>query len=247
MIMTMPAVNFKKEKERESMQQSKESNSKKKNKNPEQQWNISSDCTADNDKRCEFEKSSWLNLCATMHISAGYEECNGASWKFYNTSLTWTEAEFRCAVDGAHLAIVRTNRDRECWRGFIQALELTCSKRVWVGFTDQLARGQYIWSDGQKSDTKSLPWASRRRRTRDQVREGQYYTPPSRKCGFSFANSSSGFLGDAKCKRKLMFMCQRKGEKERRLTHWEGCIEKHLITCVICHPFLSCGLTFGAV
>jgi len=91
---------------------------------------------------------------------------DGSEWRpklFYATSpvngnryaltppMTWQQAQNLAALEGGHLATVRSSAENS-W------LRQTFSPEYWIGFNDSAVEGQWLWSSGENSTYSN--WAS---------------------------------------------------------------------------------------
>lgn len=112
--------------------------------------------------------------------------------------MTWLEAEETCVRDGAHLATLRTQRERQC---FIQTAAST-NELVWIGVNDRLKEGDFRWAGDEElvEPNNSTRWLPRQP-------NGNLDGHPDQDCGYSSAGWG-GRLGDESCTKEHAFVCE---------------------------------------
>lgn len=66
----------------------------------------------------------------------------GACFFLFNQQVTYVDAQAGCAASGAHLAILRNAQDAQV------AQTLVGANTAFLGLTDQILEGTFVWSDG---------------------------------------------------------------------------------------------------
>ncbi len=101
-------------------------------------------------------------ILITLSLSTSYttdkvpkdaHEFKGHFYKVFDTSLSWQEAEQKCIDMGGILASVKS----EEVNNFLY--KLSKGKCLWLGASDELEEGQWIWRDG--SPMNYTNWASK--------------------------------------------------------------------------------------
>jgi serine/threonine protein kinase len=69
----------------------------------------------------------------------------GQRFKVFNEELTWHEAKAKCEAMGGHLAIVTREGENEFLIGILSEAGASAA---WLGATDELVEGRWLWVDG---------------------------------------------------------------------------------------------------
>ena len=79
----------------------------------------------------------------------GWSEFNGTCFEFILSGRSWLDAEDDCVEEGGHLASVHTFTEYK----FVLSLTTESSlEHIWLGATDSLHEGSWVWSDGSAWD-----------------------------------------------------------------------------------------------
>lgn len=78
-------------------------------------------------------------------------EFNGKHYKVFEGKLSWHEAAEKCKEMGGLLASVKSAKAND----FI--VKVTAGKCVWLGASDEIKEGEWLWQDGTKAAFTS--WA----------------------------------------------------------------------------------------
>ncbi|XP_036424670.1 galactose-specific lectin nattectin-like [Colossoma macropomum] len=78
----------------------------------------------------------------------------GRCFKFFKTELKWTEAETECLKYGGNLASVRSHRENLFLQHLIKQATGSFT-RAWLGASDCVTEGTWLWSDGSKMSFKN--------------------------------------------------------------------------------------------
>ena len=85
----------------------------------------------------------------------GFHRCAGRCLALLYESVSYAEAESRCAELGAHLAVPRSEAENQC------AVNASGGVQVWLGITSKAAQGRYVGADGLgELAPSSLLWAA---------------------------------------------------------------------------------------
>ncbi|KAL6479844.1 hypothetical protein MHYP_G00108770 [Metynnis hypsauchen] len=77
----------------------------------------------------------------------------GRCFKFFRTELIWTEAETECLKYGGNLASVHSVREHLFLQNFVKQATGSLT-RAWLGASDCVTEGTWLWSDGSKMNFK---------------------------------------------------------------------------------------------
>ncbi|XP_039649762.1 galactose-specific lectin nattectin-like [Perca fluviatilis] len=71
----------------------------------------------------------------------------------YIQAKTWIDAQTFCQTAGGHLASIHSDAENTFLRDFINQVTGTY-KNAWIGATDAVKEGTWLWTDGSKFDYK---------------------------------------------------------------------------------------------
>jgi serine/threonine protein kinase len=77
----------------------------------------------------------------------GAREFSGKYYKVFKEFLRWHDARIECERMGGHLAIVRNREENLFLTSMVRGANLTMA---WLGATDELNEGRWVWVDGSK-------------------------------------------------------------------------------------------------
>lgn len=78
------------------------------------------------------------------NATSGYDTRRGRRYFAHSTARTWQDAEADCQSIGAHLITINDNDENA-------DLDLRFLGPIWIGATDAVAEGQFVWADGSPS------------------------------------------------------------------------------------------------
>uniref|UniRef100_A0A8C9XM78 Galactose-specific lectin nattectin-like n=1 Tax=Sander lucioperca TaxID=283035 RepID=A0A8C9XM78_SANLU len=108
-----------------------------------------------------------LLLCLSSGLLTAYgEACCPPGWTqfgsrcfaFYIQTKTWIDAELFCQTAGGNLASIHSDAEHAFIKAFIQQVAGT-QKTSWIGGSDAVKEGTWLWSDGSKFNYQS--WGAR--------------------------------------------------------------------------------------
>ncbi|XP_002119657.2 alpha-N-acetylgalactosamine-specific lectin-like [Ciona intestinalis] len=86
-----------------------------------------------------------------------YGPGNGYVYFVINTNMNYDEAESQCRIYGATLA-VQGPKDRKTMKKINERLPVTTREDYWIGLTDRVTDGQFVWADGTPLTNKQKNW-----------------------------------------------------------------------------------------
>ena len=99
-----------------------------------------------------------LGTAASVHadIPADSSVYNGHSYKVYNTSATWKEAESYCESLGGYLAVITSSQENAFVNSIVK--KSGTKKHYWLGGSDEVSEGTWTWVTGEAFSYKN--WQS---------------------------------------------------------------------------------------
>lgn len=85
---------------------------------------------------------------------AGAVEWNGHKYKVFNERLSWHDAKKRCEEMGGHLVIIENEKEQLAIVDLLVKIGIAVDNTnqnwdgVWIGATDEVKDGQWLWVDG---------------------------------------------------------------------------------------------------
>ena len=80
--------------------------------------------------------------CDALQCKAGWQEWNGACYKFSSTLVPYSDASAACKNDEANLVSIHSPEENE----FVRSL--TGGSDIFIGLNDSKTEGTFVWSDG---------------------------------------------------------------------------------------------------
>ena len=74
---------------------------------------------------------------------------NGRCYKYFDSRMTWGEAELLCVSEGANLVSIHSLEEHNFVKHLIKNFDPT-QGFSWIGLTDIHKEGGWMWSDGSK-------------------------------------------------------------------------------------------------
>ncbi|XP_035859902.1 galactose-specific lectin nattectin-like isoform X1 [Sander lucioperca] len=103
-----------------------------------------------------------LLLCLSSGLLAAYgapscppywTQFGSRCFAFYIQTKTWIDAETFCQTTGGNLASIHSDTEHAFLKAFI--FQVTGTQRTsWIGGTDAVKEGTWLWSDGSKFNYK---------------------------------------------------------------------------------------------
>ncbi|XP_033935406.1 ladderlectin-like [Pseudochaenichthys georgianus] len=72
---------------------------------------------------------------------------NGRCYKYFNTEMTWAEAEFHCVSQGGNLVSIHSTEEENFVKYLINSSDPT-DGYTWIGLNDIYEERRWMWSDG---------------------------------------------------------------------------------------------------
>ncbi|XP_035688491.1 galactose-specific lectin nattectin-like [Branchiostoma floridae] len=97
-------------------------------------------------------------VCPSSYI----KRPGGICLKLHKKTLSYPAAKASCARDGAELFTIRSQADNEWVVKVLKYWQRRTGKKrdVWIGLTDVVAEGTFVWEDGPAFDTTGYSnWA----------------------------------------------------------------------------------------
>ncbi|XP_067003188.2 hemolymph lipopolysaccharide-binding protein [Anabrus simplex] len=133
----------------------------------------------------------------------GYENIPGVGrYKFHTTPQTWTDARAACAREGAHLAVINSERESDVLKELFalkpeNTLKSSNNNYAFIGFHDRFQEGYHVTIFGQPiNETGFTRWSHSVQPDNAGGNEN---------CGSIHRN---GGLNDITCSLKLTFFCE---------------------------------------
>ncbi|KAM6360700.1 C-type lectin domain family 17, member A-like [Pluvialis apricaria] len=79
-----------------------------------------------------------------MKCSAGWKTFEKSCYSFSMETMSWSDAQEICVDQGAHLVIINSEPEQNFLKENIK------SSTYWLGVTDQLVEGTWVWTSGQR-------------------------------------------------------------------------------------------------
>ena len=98
-----------------------------------------------NDKAASAAQHEFLVLVTGTAESVNGRSLDGKFFKVFSESCTWHEAKTKCENMNGHLAVVTSAKENQFLISLLQANQV---KQAWLGATDELMEGQWVWIDG---------------------------------------------------------------------------------------------------
>ncbi|XP_067004405.2 hemolymph lipopolysaccharide-binding protein [Anabrus simplex] len=129
----------------------------------------------------------------------GYELFPGVGYfKYHSTAKTWEKARNTCLQEGAHLAVVNSERESQY---MVQVMRHHQSQIAYIGFHDRFVEGEFLTVLGTSlNSTGFTRWADKRLPD-----NGGNIPEPGADCGAIYIN---GGLHDVGCQGSLAFFCE---------------------------------------
>ncbi|XP_005095618.1 C-type mannose receptor 2 [Aplysia californica] len=127
------------------------------------------DCSSLRRPICEVEKQSNTSECPTL--ARFLPMPFGTSCYYYSisysTRLTWQNALAKCqevsiGTNKGHLLSIRGRREREFVQNTLMSRLRYRSDKYWTGLNDKQTEGYYVYEDGTRASSYSIPWMSSR-------------------------------------------------------------------------------------
>ncbi|XP_053386999.1 SCO-spondin-like isoform X2 [Mercenaria mercenaria] len=117
-----------------------------------QMWiNCSADCGRGFRTRSRTCSNPTLSRCGRhcQGNSVDIESCENEAcgYKLIVKEMNWTEAKDYCNVNGGQLATIKSLHKQMFLNDFLNQVEIN-DKRVWIGASDTLVEGTFVWIDG---------------------------------------------------------------------------------------------------
>ncbi|CAG5127969.1 unnamed protein product [Candidula unifasciata] len=132
----------------------------------------------------------------------GWEHFNGNCYGYGDTPVSWTEAATICSVIGATLAEVDSEEENEFLVGLFD--NVTSSTRVWLGGTDILNEGNWVWVSNRRHIFPFQNWHSNQPSDSNSAGED---------C-LTMYSSYKFQWDDAQCDKVNTFICEKKSEED---------------------------------
>ncbi|XP_028446708.1 galactose-specific lectin nattectin-like [Perca flavescens] len=98
--------------------------------------------------------SGLLTAYGAAPCPPGWTQLGSRCFAFYIQTKTWSDAETVCQAAGGNLASIHSDAEHKFLKDFIIQVSGT-QKTSWIGGTDAVKEGTWMWSDGSKFDYKS--------------------------------------------------------------------------------------------
>ncbi|XP_078119074.1 galactose-specific lectin nattectin-like [Sander vitreus] len=85
----------------------------------------------------------------------GWTQFGTRCFSFYIQTKTWSDAETFCQTAGGNLASIQSAEEHAFLRDYINQVT-GIDKNAWIGGTDAVQEGTWLWTDGSKFDYKSF-------------------------------------------------------------------------------------------
>ena len=124
--------------------------------------------------------------------------CEGKLWKPFSTRRTWAAAQQSCVSVGARLAVALTPSELQC---VVTNAPSGGDGRVWLGATDELVEGTFVWLTGETLSFGPSVWRS------GEPSDDPRFGPED--CLYMFVPGLGGTLGDLSCDAAQSYICQK--------------------------------------
>ncbi|KAM6038314.1 hepatic lectin-like [Chlamydotis macqueenii] len=121
--------------------------------------------------------------------SAGWKTFERSCYSFSTERMSWWDAKEVCANQGAHLVIVNSEQEQKFLKDNING-----SSTYWLGVTDQLEEGSWVWTNGEKT---SISFWNTWKENREKEQKD---------CG---SIGPDGVWSDAVCSRPKRWICEK--------------------------------------
>uniref|UniRef100_A0A3Q3IDN7 C-type lectin domain-containing protein n=1 Tax=Monopterus albus TaxID=43700 RepID=A0A3Q3IDN7_MONAL len=89
--------------------------------------------------------------CVAKRCPKGWTQRDDYCYKFNLNEKDWADAEVACVAVGGNLASIHSKDHYDFVKGLIKT-SAGPNKQTWVGGTDAVKEGVWLWSDGSKFD-----------------------------------------------------------------------------------------------
>ncbi|XP_034089862.1 galactose-specific lectin nattectin-like [Gymnodraco acuticeps] len=72
---------------------------------------------------------------------------NGRFYKYFNTKMTWADAELNCVSQGGNLVSIHSREEKDFVKALIKRSD-PAEGYTWIGLRDMAKEGSWMWSDG---------------------------------------------------------------------------------------------------
>ncbi|XP_035859894.1 galactose-specific lectin nattectin-like isoform X1 [Sander lucioperca] len=149
----------------------------------------------------------------------GWTQFGSRCFSFNIGPKSWPDAETFCQTAGGHLASIHSNEEHIFIRNYIKGVSGSY-RHSWIGGTDAVQEGTWLWSDGSKMTYKS--WNA-----------GE----PNNAGGAENClemNWGGENWNDGACTNQLPFVCSKNLKLERRTLYLPGffrVLQEHFLQC----------------
>ncbi|MGH0153470.1 UNVERIFIED_CONTAM: hypothetical protein FKN15_027299, partial [Acipenser sinensis] len=130
---------------------------------------------------------------------------NGKCYYFSTDTMNWNSSRTSCVSMGADLVIIESEEEQK----FLS--EKAKWDSYWIGLTDDVTEGAWLWVDGTPLNDKAKFWATR---THDKGKEPDNYKgadPSGEDCAKLQPKSNSNETWfDSSCKKQYKRICETK-------------------------------------
>ncbi|XP_028447983.1 galactose-specific lectin nattectin-like [Perca flavescens] len=150
--------------------------------------------------RSVFPLALFLCLCSRLLAAYGQASCPPDWTQFgsrcFNFNIgpkTWPDAETFCQTAGGNLASIHSDEEHGFIKNYIKQVTGTY-RHSWIGGTDAIQEGTWLWSDGSKFNYKSF-----------------YVGEPNNCCGGEncLVMNSGNNWNDLACTNQASFVCSK--------------------------------------
>ncbi|MGH0120300.1 UNVERIFIED_CONTAM: hypothetical protein FKN15_060708 [Acipenser sinensis] len=146
-----------------------------------------------------------------------WELFNGKCYYFSTDRMNWTSSRDNCTSLGGHLVIIESDGEQRFLSG--KAWNITHEAKIsneeeqshWIGLTDAVTEGTWLWVDGTRLNDKAKFWATR---THDNGKEPDNYKgedPSGEDCAqLQPKRNSKETWFDSSCKKQYKRICETK-------------------------------------
>ncbi|XP_031134272.1 C-type lectin domain family 10 member A-like [Sander lucioperca] len=126
-------------------------------------YSLTTDKQLKNKSELATDRQRSINFtCFTQHClegpcPPGWTQFGSRCFSFNIQGKSWTDAENFCNYDGGNLASVHSEEEHVFLRTFINQVT-GANQTSWMGGSDSVKEGVWMWSDGSTFDYKSWAW-----------------------------------------------------------------------------------------
>jgi len=88
--------------------------------------------------------------CTSSACPLGFDSSGLGCYKLVKSSKQWYSAEVECARHGGNLAVITSDLDQRAVRKYLDQQSNGMRFAVWIGLTDVMGEGNWMWSNGQQ-------------------------------------------------------------------------------------------------